>query len=70
MGFAADSCDDGGNAMEDLIASLNEINKTLNHIWSTLAIIQMWLAFMVLCKDMGHDASRILRDIRDKIGRK
>jgi len=56
--------------MEDLIASLNEINKTLNHIWSTLAIIQMWLAFMVLCKDMGHDASRILHDIRDRIGRK
>ena len=70
MGFAADSCDDGGNAMEELIASLNEINKTLNLILSILAIIQMWLCFMVFCKDMGHDASRILRDIRDRIGKK
>ena len=56
--------------MEELIASLNEINKTLNLILSILAIIQMWLCFMVFCKDMGHDASRILRDIRDRIGKK
>ena len=67
MGFAADSCDDGGNAMDELIAILQRINDNLTGIRTALLIIGLYLGLMLVFKDMGNGTADAIKSLIDKI---
>lgn len=52
---------------EQLITVLQEISNHLKNIRMDLSMISLWLMLMLCCKEMGHEAGKQLKNIKDRI---